>query len=158
MSTVTLYQNIKQQGYKIELTGDIEPENAHFNFASLRIGPLTEVKVFDRNNELCMFHNGSQDTCFLDDISTIITISENMILTLKVYSIKEDDSKYTKITQTNDVVPLETVPIVIQRKSSFGIIIIIIIIGLIFYVLSKFLRKPSYYESSRSHEQLNDVY
>lgn len=151
MASFTIFQNNNLKGYKIELNGNILPEYGTYQCSSLTVGPLTELKIFDRNNELATLHNGTTKLCAVNKISDIITINSTTILTFKSYSIKRDDSSYIKKTQTNDVAPLIQTQIYEKEFLTFNTIILIILIGVgLFYYFTVFRK------NKRMEEQIKN--
>lgn len=134
MAEVTIYENRNRRGYSITLNGDINPENGYYNFASMTVGPRTEVTIYNRNNDLFTVHNGSDGLAHVDDIYADIVIEENVPITLKSTSISHDSSVFMKISHTGEVKALDVASS--QRGGSTSLIILLLICVVGYYFIS----------------------
>lgn len=137
MSGVILCQEREFHGYSITIDGEISPENGQFNFLSVIVGPLTELIVYDRKNDIFTAHNGTRDIGLINDISTLMsTINPETILNVKVIELdREDGSTFIKNSVSGDTIPL---PI---RKSHQSSILVTLILLLILFIGAVFLIK-----------------
>lgn len=130
MSDVTLFERKNMRGYSVHFSGPIAPENGYFNFSSMKIGPQTEVILYDRSNDLLHFHNGSTGVVEIVNVYARGNVPENVPISVKAYSIPYDGSAYMKITRTGDVeslTPHSTGP-------SLLFVILICVVGYMLYV------------------------
>lgn len=129
MPVVTLFQNKSCKGSSAMYTGDVTPDSATYSFLSMRIGPSTDVTVYDRNNDLIIIHNGTSKNVVIDDISTYVTITTDTTLTISsTDTVSGSTSAYLTVVSTGVVTDLQP-----ESASYVSSIIPLIILLLIAY-------------------------
>lgn len=129
MGDVTLFEHRNMRGYSVDLHGSFNPENGNFNFGSMRIGPRTEVILYDRSNDLVLFHNGSDGFLKIVDIFAGGNVPETDGLSIRSRKIPRDKSAFVKVVKTGEVESLTPH----EEGVSFVLVLILVAIGVMLY-------------------------